>query len=242
MTIRIAAALAASSLIFAPAALADTATPTTLSVEGNGSVNIKPDLATLNVNVHRTATTSRVALSEANRATDRIVAAVKALGVPASGIQTESIDVSRTTIKVGPRKHQHRVRRYAANESLQLTSSATLAGPVIDAATHAGATGIDGPDFSFSNPDAGVVAANNAALTDARTQANAAAATLGYVVTGVQSVDLDPSSGIATGSSGTSTASSAPAATQSTPTTVNAGTEEVDATVDVVFTIGPAAV
>ena len=237
MHVRIAAAVVAMSLLCAPAALADTTTPT-LSVNGSGSVMVMPDVASLTVNVTRSARTSSAALGSANARVDAIVGAVRAVGVPAAGIQTNLVDVSRGTIGIGPRKHRHFVRRFIATESISITTTAAMAGQVIDVTVHAGADSINGPSFSFSDPSAGMVAATNAALADARRRADAAAATLGYVVTGVQSVNLDPQSAIlAPGSA------SAPApvvkAPAPTPTTVHPGTQEVDANVNVVFTIAP---
>ena len=111
---------------------------------------------------------------------------------------------------------------------------------MIDAATASGATSIDGPNFSFSDPSAGLVAAANAALADARARANAAAVTLGYTVTGVESVDLDPGAGGVTAPTSAASGAAAPVA-KSTPTTVHPGTQEVDAQVLVVYTIAPAA-
>lgn len=238
MPVRIAAAAATMLLIFAPAALADASTPSTLTVDGSGSVMVTPDVASLSVSVTRSAPASSAALSAANRRVDAIVGAIRALGVPASGIQTNSIDVSRGTVRIGPRGAKHRVRRYIANESLSITSSTSIVGRVIDAAVHAGADSVDGPSFSFSDPSAGVVAATNAALADARRRADAAAATLGYAVTGVQSVDLDPQSSVVlpgASAGGTASAPSAPA----TPTNIHPGAQEVDATVAVVYTIAP---
>jgi uncharacterized protein len=234
-----AAAVAALSLIFAPAALADATTPSTLSVVGSGSVMVTPDVASLSVTVTRSAPTSRAALSAANQRTDAIVGAERAIGVPWSGIQTSDVNVSPGTVRVGPRGKRHRVRRFVATESLSITTTTAIVGQAIDVAVHAGADSVDGPDFSFSDPSAGVVAATNAALADARTRANAAAATLGYTVTGVQSVDLDPQSGVAVAGSGAVSAPAAPAK-PTTPTTVHPGAQEVDATVDVVYTIAPA--
>jgi uncharacterized protein YggE len=239
MRVRIAAVAAALLLLPAPAALADTASPPTLTVDGSGSVMVRPDLASVSLSVSRSATRSADALSAANRRVRAIVAAVRAVGVPAAGIQTDSIGVSRTTARVGPPGHRVRVRRYVANESLSVNSTAALIGKVIDAATRAGADGIVGPSFSFADPSAGIVAATNAALADARHRADAAAATLGYTVTGVQSVNLDPQSGVFVAGSGASSAAPAPGPA-STPTTVHPGVEEVDATVAVVYTIAPA--
>jgi hypothetical protein len=238
MPVRIAAAVALMSLILASAAVADVATPSTLSVDGSGSVTVTPDVASLSVSVARSAARSSAALSAANLRVGAIVAAIRAAGVPRVGIQTNSIDVSRETARVGPRKHQRRVRRYTATESLSITSTTSIVGRVIDAATRAGADTIDGPGFSFSDPSAGVLAATNAALADARRRANAAAATLGYSVTGVQSVDLNPQSTVV---SPVSTGGTAPGATSqpTTPTNIHPGAEQVDATVAIVYTIAP---
>lgn len=238
MYVRTAAAVALASLSLAPAALADTSTPGTLTVDGHGSVMITPDVASLSLSVTRSAATSAPALSAANRRVNAIVHAVRGLGVPASGVQTESIDTSCGRVRVGPKGHKHVIRRCTANESLSITSPAAIVGRVIDAATKAGATTINGPDFSFANPSAGEIAAQKAAISDARSQANAAAAQLGYMVTGVQSISLNPQSGVV--SPGAAAAPSTGTAAPSTPTTVHPGAQEVDATVAVVFTIAPA--
>jgi uncharacterized protein YggE len=238
MPVRIAAAVAVLSLIFASAAVADVTSASTLSVDGSGSVMVTPDVASLSVSVSRSAARSAVALSAANRRVGAIVAGIRAAGVPKAGIQTNSIDVSRGTVRVGPTGHKHRVRRYTATESLSITSTTSVVGRVIDAATRAGADSIDGPDFSFSDPSAGAVAATNAALADARRRANAAAASLGYHVTGVQSVNLNPQSTVVSpGSAG----GAAPGATSTptTPTNIHPGAEEVDATLAIVYTIAP---
>ena len=238
MRVRLAVAVAAISLIAAPVAAADTGTPGTLSVDGSGSVTLTPDRGVaLGVRVRVRPRRPRAALSAANRTVDAIVGATRALGVPADGIQTNYVNVYGGTVRVGPRKHQHRVKRFTANESLSITSTASIVGQVIDAATHAGASNVNGPDFSFSNPNAGAVAATDAALVDARQLADAAAAALGYTVTGVQSVNLNPQSSVVVpvaAAPGSSSSSSS-----GTPTNIHPGTEEVDATVAVVFTIAP---
>ena len=237
MHTRIATAVVLASLGCAPGALADTATTQTLTVEGQGSVMVTPDVASLSLSVTRVAPTAAPALSATNRTVDAIVAAVRGAGVPASGIQTDAVNTSCGRVRVGPKGHKHSIRRCTASESISVTSTAAIVGSVIDAATQAGAGNISGPNFSFANPSAGEIAAENAAITDAEHQAAAAAAQLGYTVTGVQSVNLNPQSGVVASPSRSSTsATGAPA----TPTTVHPGAQEVDATVAVVFTIAPA--
>jgi uncharacterized protein YggE len=233
---RTTAVVAVISLSFAPAAFADTSTSGTLTVDGQGSVMIMPDVASLSLSVTRSARGSAPALSSANRRVDAIVHAVRGVGVPASGIQTESVNTTCARIRVGPKRHKHLIRRCTASESLSITSTAAIVGGVIDAATHAGASSINGPDFSFSNPSAGEVAAEKAAITDAENQANSAAAQLGDTVTGVQSLSLNPQSGVSVAPVASPPSS---AGAPSTPTTIHPGVQEVDATVAVVFTIAP---
>jgi uncharacterized protein len=218
----------------APAASADT-TPGTLSVEGSGSVFVAPDAADVSVTVSRSAASSQQALSATNRAADAVSGAIRAAGVPANGIQTEDVNVSSHTVRVGPAKH--RVRRWTGDESLSIhVTNIKLVGPVIDGATRAGASTVDGPTFSFSDPSAGKLAATRAAIADARRRADDAAAALGYQVTGVQSVQLDPQSPVVVPIAGAPSASAGP----KTPTTVHPGVQEVDAQVEIVYTIAPA--
>ena len=231
--------LAAVALAVAPAAAS--ADPSTLTVQGSGTVFVVPDVASLAVDVTVTSDRSRTALSLANRRTDAIVAGVRHLGVTAPNIQTESVNVHRSVIHVGPKGHRHAVVRYLADEQLSITSSSTLVGQVIDTSVRLGATGVEGPSFSFSDPTAGQIAATDAAITDARRRADAAAAQMGYKVTGVQSVNLDPqSSYVAPGAGGSVSATSAPSKSAPTPTTIRPGKQEVDAQVEVVYTIAPA--
>ena len=238
MFARVAAAAAVISLVFAPAAVAGVTAPSTLSVDGSGSVFLTPDVASLSLSVASSAVRSSAALSAANARVRSVVEAVRAAGVSAAGIQTESIDVSKGIVRVGPRNHKRNVERFTATESLSVTAATTIIGNVIDRATRAGANSIDGPQFSFSDPSAGMVAATNAALADARRRADAAAATLGYTVTGVQSVDLNPGQNLVPGSGSSSAPSASPQ--PATPTTIHPGTEEIDALVAVVYTIAPA--
>jgi uncharacterized protein YggE len=228
------AAVAAVALISVPAAGADT-TAGTLSVEGSGSVFVAPDVADLSVSVARSAVSSRQALSAANRGTDAVVRAIRSVGVPASDIQTEDVSVSSRIVRVGSDKH--RERQWTASESLAIrVTNIKIVGSVIDGATRAGANTINGPTFSFSDPSAGKIAATRAAIADARRRADDAAAAIGYQVSGVQSVQLDPQSQVLPVAGSAPSASAGPG----TPTTVHPGTEEVDAEVEIVYTIAPA--
>lgn len=122
------------------------------------------------------------------------------------------------------------------------TEHINLVGPVVDAATAAGADSIGGPQFSFSNPSAGKAPAARAALVDARGRADDAAAAIGYRITGVRSITIDPQSDGSTASplAASSAAGVTGSATTRPPTPVSPGRQEVDATVTVVYIMAPA--
>jgi uncharacterized protein len=223
----VAALVGALALLSAPVAAADTATQT-LSVMGTGAVFVRPDVADLMVSVSRSGSSPGRALSADNRATRRVVGAIRALGILPSDIQTQGVNVSSA------RRHGHRV--WIARQSLDVRiRQIRLVGRVVDRVTRAGASNLDGPSYSFSDPSAGKLKATRAAIADARRRADDAAAAIGYRVTGVQSLQLDPGSQGGTSGAGSST----PAATGA-PTSIHPGTQEVDAQVEVVYTIAPA--
>ncbi len=233
MHMRMAGVATVMTLALAPASAA----ASTLSVDGAGHVQVAPDVVTLSLSVARSAPSARAALSSANRRVNAVTAALRGAGATPAGIQTSAIALASAIVRVGPRKL--RVKRFTATEDLTVTlTDVHLAGRVIDAAVRAGAETVNGPTFSFSDPSAGKAAAERAALADARRRADSAAAALGYKVTGVESVDLDPSSPLVPVSSGGGSAPSAKGK-PTTPTTVNPGTQEVDASVRVVYTIAP---
>jgi uncharacterized protein YggE len=193
---------------------------------------VTPDVADLSVSLSRSGTSSRGALSTANRATDAVVGAIRATGIAASDIQTQDVNVSSSVKRVGPRGRRQRI--WTATESLSVhVTQIKLVGPVIDRAVAAGAGNLDGPTFSFSDPSAGKLEATRAAIADARRRADDAAAAIGYHVTGVQTVQLDPQSQVVVPGSAAPTSSASPG----TRTTVHPGSQEVDSQVEIVYTI-----
>jgi uncharacterized protein YggE len=228
-----AAAIAALMLAGVPAAAHADDTPT-LTLNGAGVAFVVPDTATLSITARSGARTRTVARSRANTRTNAIVAALTKGGVARAEISTSGVRLSRTV----------RTRRpfYLAENDIavRVTDVAKL-GALIDAATHAGADSIDGPEFAFSDPSAGRAEATRNALADARRRADSAAAAAGQKVTGVRAIVIDPASGPAPYAAGGSADTvSAPSPKRSTPTRVSPGRQEVDATVQVVYTIGPA--
>jgi uncharacterized protein YggE len=102
-----------------------------------------------------------------------------------------------------------------------------------------GADAISDPDFGFADPSNGRTLATRAALADARRRADDAAAVAGLRITGVRSVNLDPSSdgGFDDSDSGATTGGGAE---KRPSTTVSPGTRDFTEFVRVIYTAAPA--
>jgi uncharacterized protein YggE len=231
----ITAACVALAVALVPSAARAADTPATLAIGGVGIAFVTPDVATLSIGVRSTAGTRQGARGKANTKMRRVLAALAAQGVPRSQLTTTGVTLSRRQAS------KRKVVFVAENSaSLRLTDVAKV-GPVVDAATRAGADGIDGPYFSFADPSTGRAEATRLALVDARKRADDAAAAVGQRVTGIRSIVIDPASGPLSASGGDEASASSPAAFSEAreKTEVNAGRQEVTSTVEVVYTIAP---
>lgn len=248
LPLRISPALAAATIaLLAPAGAraasppttttSTAVTPATLSVLGQGRAFVRPNVAHVGASVRDLARTAQAASADVDRRARSIIAAIEAQGVPAGAIRTPVVSVNREML----RRHHRRLVRFAAFESIAVRlTDIKLVSAVLAAATRAGATHVSGPSYGFSSPSVGVQAAEHAALVDARTLADAAAATDGVTIVGVQSIDLDPESGVFQSAPGSPTTTSGAAGKRSPQPPTRAGRIEVDATVAVVYLIGPA--
>lgn len=166
-----------------PAQASQAAPPAALSnylrFTGTGTVRVKPDTAGISFTTDGTGGSKADAVSQAGSEMRHVIAAMQSHGVSRSDLQTSS-DVYRDT-SVGV---------WRASEYLQVTvHDVHAAGGLISRGLAAGADSSSGPEFSLSDRSAGYDAALRAAMADARSHADAAAALIGAQVTGVISVD-----------------------------------------------------
>ena len=171
----------------APAALASektTASASTQSVTvvGEGVVNIEPDVATARIGVVVLRKTVREASSEANGIMQAVKAALLAQNIEEKDIQTRHFDISAE--RYGPEgllpedQVQYRVRNTAYVTIRNLDNI----GGVLDAAIEAGANDIGSVRFSLENPAAVESEARAMAVADARAKAEELAALIGAAV------------------------------------------------------------
>ena len=239
MSPRLALMAVAALLVTAAPAAAQSTTDTTptIAANGTGTATLTPDLADFDLGVRNTAPTSRAARNATNTTVATVTNALKAGGVAAADIRTVGLSVARERVH---RKHRPTITRYRASQELLVRVRAVAnLGSLLDAVADAGADSVGDPDFGFADPSQGRLLATRAALADARKRADDAAAQTGMRITGVRSVDLDPSQDDNIGSdSGGSTPASAKTP-GNVPTHVSPGTQEFDANVRVVYTAAP---
>ncbi len=223
-------AVAALSVRPGPVAGAPTAgtdTPLhTLTVSANGKVTVVPDVARVYLGVTLTKPTVKEARDAAAKAMTDVIAAIKGLGIADADIQTTGLSLSARYAEGSSTK----IVGYVISEQVQVTvRDLDKAGDVVDVATAKGATDVNGISFELADPakaqDDARAAAVSAARTSALAMASAGHVTLGAVLS---MSDTSAPSPIYYGAAG-----AAPMADVRTP--VQPGTQDVTATVTVVF-------
>jgi uncharacterized protein YggE len=199
----------------------------TITVSGTGSVEAVPDRAQFSFGVTTQATTASRALSTNAGLAVKVISAIKARGVPAADIRTESVQLSPSFSDDGTT-----IVGYTATN----TVSATLrdlgkAGSIVDSAVDAGANQVFGPSLVRSDQNALYRTALRAAVANARAKAQALArasdVSLGAARSVVEGSSSPPPEPLAKGSSDMATA-----------TPIEPGTQTIEASVTVVFAVG----
>lgn len=186
------ACMTAAALAFGMSTMAFAAEPAanTITVNGQGIVQVAPDLATIHVTVEKTAKTAAQAQKDVNAELTDIVAAMKALGVTDEDIVTSYISVY-PSYQYDEESGKRTVENYQAYTSVSVsTNDVDNAGKYVDAALNAGATGTNGVTFSLEKPETyynqALTEAVKAAQSSATAIAQAYGKTLGQVVSVVE--------------------------------------------------------
>jgi uncharacterized protein len=204
----------------APAAAGDLADG--ITVQGSGTVSTTPDRAQLSFGVETRAATAKAALNGNAAEMRKVIAAIKAGG--ATEVQTQSVSLQPQYAESGA------VQGYLA----QNTVSATIrelgtAGAVIDAAVDAGANQIYGPSLSRGDQTELYRQALRAAVADARSRAQALAA--------AANLSLGRVTQILESGSAPSPVVSIAKATDEAGTPIEAGAQQIVASVQVTFSV-----
>ncbi len=175
------AAIVAGMLLAAPA-LAQTLPPAVISVIGEATVSVPPDLVQIDGGVTSEAKTAREASDANNAAMGKVLLALKGAGIDEKDFQTSRLSLQPQTApnRAGP----NAIVGYRASNrvTIRLREVAKVAG-VIDTLVAAGANDIGGINFMVSQASKLLDEAREQAIADARRKAEiyakAAGVTLG---------------------------------------------------------------
>lgn len=179
------AVLVLVGLLTIPAA-AQERPPSVLVVAGEGVVEASPDLGQVEVGVQVQRKAASEAQAQASEVIARVVARLRALGIPKDRVETSSL--SLVPLRRPPREGQpEEITGYLATHLLRVTvDRIDRLGAVIDGAVGAGANQLGGVVFTLRDPGRARAQALAAAVADARakaeTIAQAAGVTLGGIV------------------------------------------------------------
>jgi uncharacterized protein YggE len=164
-------------------AAADTSTTAqrSITVSGDGAVNVAPDVAFVTVGVQQKELQASKAQDEVNTVTSAAIARIKALGIPARDIQTVGLSLNPQYDNGGA------LTGFVASNSLSITvEHPSRAGAVIDAGVGAGANNNLSVSFGLKDNSKATSAALRAAVAVAQKKAAAVAAQLGVSLQGAK--------------------------------------------------------
>jgi uncharacterized protein YggE len=177
------AAIAASTLLVAPA-LAQTAPPAMISVTGEATVSVPPDLAQIDAGVTSEAKTAREASEANNAAMGKVLLALKGAGIEEKDFQTSRLSLQPQSAPNPSRPGPSAIVGYRASNRVTIRlRDVTKVASVIDTLVGAGANDIGGINFTVSQASKLLDEAREQAIADARRKAEiyakAAGVTLG---------------------------------------------------------------
>lgn len=149
----------------------------TLQVNGMGKVLVTPDTARVWFTVEAEMEEAAAAQQANAEATALVLEAIQKAGVAEGDIETGSLSIRD---QYDYSKEPAEVTGYRASCTLTVTvRDMDKLGKVITTAVAAGATGLQGPEFSISDTTQGYARALEAAMADAQAKAEALAASAG---------------------------------------------------------------
>ena len=177
------AAIAAGTLLAGPA-LAQTAPPAMISVTGEATVSVPPDLAQIDAGVTTEAKTAREASDANNAAMGKVLLALKGAGIEEKDYQTSRLSLQPQSAPNRTGTGPSAIVGYRASNHVTIRlRDVTKVANVIDTLVAAGANDIGGINFTVSQASKLLDDAREQAIADARRKAEiyakAAGVTLG---------------------------------------------------------------
>lgn len=162
-----------------------------ITINATGSVDVTPDRARISLGVETDARTAQSASQANAELQTRILAAVRAAGIPASAIRTTGYNVAPKQ-EYNSQTRTWRVDGYRVSNIVVITlDDISRTGPVIDAALGVGANRVAGIAFEVKDATTAREAAITQAVERARREADIAARAAGGAIAGLLSLNVN---------------------------------------------------
>ncbi|OIN97548.1 MAG: hypothetical protein AUJ21_00360 [Anaerolineae bacterium CG1_02_58_13] len=163
----------------------------TLNVNGAGQVSLTPDIAYIYVGVHTENASASDAMTENNSRTQVMIDALKKAGIDEKDIRTTNFSIWRQD-KYDPLTGQPSgVKVYSVDNTVYVTvRKLDSLGSLLDTLVKAGANNINSIQFDVADKTAAIKQARDAAVQDAKTQAQELAAVAGVTLGEITSVSF----------------------------------------------------
>ncbi len=205
-----------------------------ITVTGIGRVPVQPDIADLRLGVTITEPTVDAARAASAKVQNAVLAKLKALGIEGRDLQTSIVSVQPqydySQQSAPPRLVGYQFMNVVAATLREIDK----VGDAIDGALGAGATNIDQISFRVADQSGAEMDAREAAVADARARAETLAAAAGVVIVGVGAIVEGGGAPIPYPRSFERMAMAA----KDAGTPIEAGTNEVTATVTITYLLG----
>ena len=186
------------ALILSACGPSTAAQPRTLSVSGNGSVSLTPDIAYIYIGVHTDDSDLATAVSRNNTQAQALVDALKNAGVAGADIQTSNFSVY-TNANGGIDKMTGQVigngMVYSVDNTVYVTvRDLTHLGNFLNTAVASGANSINSISFDVADKTAAMAQARQKAMANASSLAAELSKTAGVTLGGIQSISYTDNS------------------------------------------------
>jgi len=209
----------------------------TLTVSAQGIVERAPDQAMLVLAVESEAPSAQAAAQDNAPKMERVVAALRSVGIPAAAMRTTGYDLQPVYARPDQNNQPPRIASYRAVNRLQVTiDRLELVGPALDGAVAAGANRAENLYFQLKDPSAARLEALQLATDRARSEAEAVATAAGETLGLILSIQTDSYSPQPPRPVEFARAVAMDAMQAQTP--VQAGTLSVTASVTIVYRLG----
>ena len=165
----------------------------TITVTGTGKVTLTPDIAYISIGVHTENASAKDAVTENNTQAQAVIAAIKGFGVAEKDIQT-------TNFSISPQQQYDKDGKqtgiiYMVDNTVYVTiRDLSKLGDLLDSTVSSGANSISSIQFDVTDKTGALSQARQAAVTDARKQADELTKATSVAVGEVQSISYYDSS------------------------------------------------